>query len=717
MDAEQGPHAFETAPAAKTKVKTKRKSKKTVVSDGMLQIRGEPAQSERDNSQCSTSASSNRGTIRQTDFEGFLTDQLHALKLQLLAYHKRQTVQVHEIAPVEICPRISVKLVGEEGHEEQTAANKINSVSHLKTFHRVSSYASASSGLQIRRMRTTTVMPRHFSELTGRDHVGSEQVWTRFAITKGNVLRRVWSQGIIVFCILYVATLLPYKLAFLDFRIGGDEPESLLWYIIQRVVDVCFWLDLILSFFMSYTNNEDVEVCDIRLIAKRYLTGMFLVDFLACLPSEIIFKVIFDDPSTKSSPSKTIMLSKLQRLARLLRLFRLSQLVKLQHLAVFQKIVRFRGLRMVNLAVGVVWVVHLLGAGWYLCGALHGNAESESWVARRTLPDTTTLVGQPPEVQWVHSMYFVLTVFTTVGFGDMYANTPGEIAYVCMLMMVGGVINGMVLSSVMSILEELDRKEMARIRTANTLRDFADHTQLSPQVTHTMVEYATQSRVGTDVDHVSVKEIFSGLVLPRDVLAELSEKVFKGKLLRHDFLEKVRSFRQIDAFPPRLPICLATMLKVREFEEKEIVYRAGDVPVNLFLVTSGIFAFVDVPTGWTDDDVSPYQLFGPKAFFGAYEVLNAEECRLCTARCETSCTALLLQKSALFELCDDFPTFSETLKVLEHRREGSRQRRLGRLVVPRTYETLACESVARWIHRYTKHKESELRKRNQNILY
>lgn len=46
-----------------------------------------------------------------------------------------------------------------------------------------------------------------------------------------------------------------------------------------------------------------------------------------------------------------------------------------------------------------------------------------------------------PQVQWLHSFYFVLTVFTTVGFGDMSAFTEAEIGYVCFTMLLGAIVN------------------------------------------------------------------------------------------------------------------------------------------------------------------------------------------------------------------------------------------------------------------------------------
>lgn len=630
---------------------------------------------------------------RQT-YETFVDDQLHALKAQLLAYHMQQSIRCgngisspsHDMQLSKFQESGSSPSLPKKKHNEQLVV-----ALDILALPPPSETASRKTH---RRKSSATRVSFAYGFPTARYENESSEIWSYFTLTEENKFRQVWSQAVVGFLIAYVATVFPYKLAFLDFRIQSEETsEPVGWIVVQMIVDVCFWIDLTLNFFTSFRNGEDCEICDLRSIAKRYLKGMFFLDLLACLPSEF-FQLITnpDGSSNRASPTRAINLTKLQRLTRLVRILRLRQLLKLAEVEWVQAVMRFRGFRMVGLAVGVLWVVHLMGSGWYIIASLEAKPMDESWVARRALPDGGTLLDKPPEVQWAHSMYFVLTVFTTVGFGDMSAHTTGEIVYVCMLMMVGGVVNGTVLSYVMSILEESDRKDVAINRTVNTLKDFADHTQLSSSLTHQMVTLARERRVGAEVDSEGMKKLFSSLILPRHVVAKLPPNLWKGRLLRNDLLQHTRRLRQMRELPPRMTLFIASMLSMREFNQEEILYSVGDLPANIFLVLDGVFSYVAVPQGLDTVDLSPYQLLGPRSFFGESEMLTQVESRQSTVRCESpSATALLLAKVDFVKLCADCPGFASAVHILAIRREASRKRRLARLVKIQTYEQLSCD--------------------------
>lgn len=641
------------------------------------------------------------------EYESFLSDELDALKRRLLAHHNQQLLypRTKLVQPREEMERKSSEAKGAltkvKAWPEDLIIDIIKQAPAMKQSSSQRRFSLISQDLP---GRNALFGPSKFPS-TAPGAGRPNPIWTKFALKETNLFRVIWCQAVVGFLIMYVATIFPYKLAFLDFRIGStEEEEELYWIIIQWVVDVCFWIDLVLSFFCTYRTDEDFEVCDIRLIAKRYLTGMFILDLLACMPSQAMQMVLFGgDTNSRASPTRAINLTKLQRLTRILRILRLRQILNLAEMEWAQAIARFRGFRMFGLGAGVFWLVHLFGCGWYICGALSSNAELESWVARRGLPDGTTLLDKGPVNQWVHSCYFVLTVFTTVGFGDMSAFTVGEIIYVSVLMVVGGVVNGMVLSYVMNILEESDRKDLAIQKSVNTLKDFADHTQLSSTVTHYIVNLARQSRNSAEIDSVGVKKLFGGLILPRSAMSELPAKLWKGKLLKNAFFAKGAFVRQVQDLPPRLVLFVASMLKMRDFHEAGVlVYSEGDMPMNIFLVLAGTFAFVhDAPQGTTEGEAAektPYQLFGARTYFGEGEILMGRDLRVTSARCEEAgSVALLLPKQDMLNLCADFPAFGSSLRILAERREASRKRRLAKHVKKRTYEQFAHEVIIRFI--------------------
>ncbi len=54
--------------------------------------------------------------------------------------------------------------------------------------------------------------------------------------------------------------------------------------------------------------------------------------------------------------------------------------------------------------------------------------------------------------------YFVLTVFTTVGFGDITPYTDPEILFGMLFMVMGAVVNSIIVSEVINILMRVDVK-------------------------------------------------------------------------------------------------------------------------------------------------------------------------------------------------------------------------------------------------------------------
>ena len=89
-----------------------------------------------------------------------------------------------------------------------------------------------------------------------------------------------------------------------------EKSDKYFIFIWDWCVEGLFYTDLLLNFFHSYRDPETLNpVEDFLLIAKNYMGGWFVIDFLACFPFQVMFK-------------SGIML-KLVRLARLPRLIKL----------------------------------------------------------------------------------------------------------------------------------------------------------------------------------------------------------------------------------------------------------------------------------------------------------------------------------------------------------------------------------------------------------
>jgi len=146
----------------------------------------------------------------------------------------------------------------------------------------------------------------------------------RCIITEDNKVKQKWDFYIILI-ILYVALVVPYRMAF-------DSKDTTGWKVWSTMVDVSFGMDIVFTFFSAYSEPETgMPVYDKKEIAKQYLKGWFWIDTFSILPIESFFNKIFKF-SSKSSGSGINVLAKFPRIARIYSLVRFIRLTKLMRL-------------------------------------------------------------------------------------------------------------------------------------------------------------------------------------------------------------------------------------------------------------------------------------------------------------------------------------------------------------------------------------------------
>jgi len=583
-----------------------------------------------------------------------------------------------------------------------------------------------------------------------------ENCGERFVFTQDHVLVMAWSV-ILLFLLIYVGTVFLFRFAFLTFHIDetGTEIDPLeegnvAWNTVDACVDALFWFDLVINFFLSYEDADGHEVTDMWVIAQHYLMGGFWLNLVACLPTSVareIIDVVFNLQGGSSSADLGVTRAyRLQRISRLARLARLARIAKLasisnrfRNLDWFQSL---RGVRVVNFLLGLIFTCHLMACGWYLTAALHDNP-GVTWVARREFGENKTLLHQSPIEQWLTSMYFILTVFSTVGFGDMSAVTEAEIVYVVLTMVVGAVVHSIVISEVIQIITTTDRLGEWCQKQAQLLEDFSDHVDLHPNARNSvMANLKERSRQSMAAEHMhsskdEVKRLILSNVLPRSIIGQLPDALYCGRLCRNVFISA-----HVSMMPPRLPSLMAIHLVSREFLSGEVIFQLHDYAFYLGLVIQGNFACVGKPgqRGGKDampfhavaaalhsepqhslskhsrqscsqvasashqlrseegasSHLFPYRLFGPNSYFGDMECLTSSM-RKATVRCELSGTVLILKKPDLFELIQEFPQFGEMWASAAWRRERFRKSLLKQLKAPLSYQNFSAVTIQRFV--------------------
>lgn len=580
-------------------------------------------------------------------------------------------------------------------------------------------------------------------------------------LTEDSYIRRIWNM-IVLFLLLYTATYFPFQLCFIDLQVNQEmqATQGMLDRPLDFVVNCLFYVDLVLNFFLSYKNSKGHEVIDLKLTARNYLRTYFVPNLVACIPPQLIEAIAAAD--VRADILEVTRFSRLQRMSRLARLVRLIQLSKLiRFLDESPMVTQFRnlrGVRIINLFCMLSWVAHMVCCGWYLCAALQTSVPyQDTWLGMRIVDSSggnLVFKGdgtlQSPEVQWLHSFYFVLTVFTTVGFGDMSAFTEAEIGYVCFTMLLGAIVNSIILNEVISTLTRLDENSTRVQQQMQVVQDFSEHCNLARPLRKQLVRWARENRAEKHgFDRAWMRELLTNGSMPIRLVGQLPSAIFSGKLVRNRFLS-VCSRKFQHGLPPRFYMLLALQLDILDFEKDQMVYHCHDQAFSIYLVLKGVFASVALPSpeggvienvdfladvmellknaktrsteqswrswlfrggrsfgtfsSFLEDDIlerpkmlrlSPFLLHCEGSYFGDIEVLATPPLqRLSSVRCEREGGKLLqLHKDKLQRLLKDFPDCLSAWLTQARRHAQKRSTKLRTLTTPMDIMDLAKRDI------------------------
>jgi CRP-like cAMP-binding protein len=559
----------------------------------------------------------------------------------------------------------------------------------------------------------------------------------RFVLTEEDSVRKYWDL-VLAALLMYTALVFPYTLCFVELKVPAETrpPTTLFSVVVKWIVDGLFWVDLAINFFCSYRASDGREVKNVMKIWRNYMHGYFVINFLACLPSEV-FSLIFEyvangsDKVDGQNAPKAARLARLQRLSRLVRLMRVIRLAKfhafVSNNSVWKWIqVNVAAVRVVNLFGMLALATHILGCGWYLT-AVFASDPADSWLGRRVIDISgNTLLESSGSTQWLQSAYFVFTILTTVGFGDMSAVNDAEIVYVLFVMIVGTIIHSIIVSEVITALTNVDASKKTVEAQKSLVEQFAQHTEMSKTHEMQLKEWLDIPRKGEiDFDREGMNRLFMSGKLPRTIIGKLPVDLFRGELMKSSFVTVCKySLYGERPLPPRFLILLAALSTKAAYRKDDVLYHEHDYPYSIYIVLTGTFAYVrqklhvsapsrlmrsgsnmclgselsrqqmlsgsmsalfsspsfrrnsksDKPAATVVPKpiMWPYQLFSYRSYFGDVELLCRTSGRLANAVCMRAGEVLLLSKNDVVKITDEFPDLTSRWRKKAHQRENHR---------------------------------------------
>ncbi|NWI66623.1 KCNH4 protein, partial [Todus mexicanus] len=354
------------------------------------------------------------------------------------------------------------------------------------------------SHLQAARRQGRTVMHRLNSQFVRRDHsemkinrnvfenkpsvpeykVASVQK-SRFILLHYSIFKALWD-WLILMATFYVAVTVPYNVCFTGTEDSLSAARSTI--VSDIAVEMLFiTADIVLNFRTTYVSQSGQVVYDPRSICIHYVATWFFVDLIAALPFDLLY--IFNVTVTS--------LVHLLKTVRLLRLLRLLQ--KLDRYSQYSAMVLTLLMSMFAL------LAHWMACIWYVIGRqeLESN-DPQTWDIgwlhelgkRLEAPYINNSLGGPSiRSAYIASLYFTLSSLTSVGFGNVCANTDTEKIFSICTMLIGALMHAVVFGNVTAIIQRMYSRRSLYHTRMKDLKDFIRVHRLPQQLKQRMLEY------------------------------------------------------------------------------------------------------------------------------------------------------------------------------------------------------------------------------------
>lgn len=264
----------------------------------------------------------------------------------------------------------------------------------------------------------------------------------------------------IILCLtFYTAIMVPYNVAFKN---KTSEDVSLL--VIDSIVDVVFFIDIVLNFHTTFVGPGGEVVSDPKVIRKNYFKSWFLIDLLSCLPYDV-FNAFDHDEDVSVARGVCVCvrvcgersrvrcvcpqgIGSLFSALKVVRLLRLGRVVRK-----LDRYLEYGAAMLILLLCFYMLVAHWLACVWYSIGRSDADSGLQySWLWKlanvtqspysyvwSNESDGPELVNGPSrKTMYVTALYFTMTCMTSVGFGNVAAETDNEKIFTICMMIVAG---------------------------------------------------------------------------------------------------------------------------------------------------------------------------------------------------------------------------------------------------------------------------------------
>mmetsp|Transcript_6805 Transcript_6805/g.12291 ORF Transcript_6805/g.12291 Transcript_6805/m.12291 type:complete len:645 (+) Transcript_6805:1942-3876(+) len=445
---------------------------------------------------------------------------------------------------------------------------------------------------------------------------------------------------VLTLILFYTAAIMPIRVAFYDV-VFFDA-----WTIIDLMMDALFAFDIFVNCVVTYEKRDgSLERCSRKVICSYARTWMAF-DVLACLPFSFIeFKNEEQDydSSRANRYNQLIRLLRVPRLYKLLRILRIAKAFKNYRnntlISQLQDYLRMnsRVYKFIKFLATVLFCVHIMGCIWFLTARIDGFTP-DSWVVRRGILDAD--VG----VQYLNSIYWAFTTLTTVGYGDISAESQIEMVIAVCWMIFGVGFYSFTIGSLSSFLSTIDTRDSLLNEKLAATNEFAKETGISERCKKKITSAVKYSTIKSSNIWNDKHQLFNEL--PKDLRYEVALSMYSG--VAHDlpfFKGKDKAF----------VVYVMPLLKPSAVLNGEYLYREGEFPCEVYFIVKGR---VNLVIGKSE---IAYKSFLKGSYIGEVELIMMEA-RLDNCQAFGDSEFLVMQKEDFANILEEFPSEAKEIK-------------------------------------------------------
>uniref|UniRef100_A0A8C1CAA3 Voltage-gated delayed rectifier potassium channel KCNH4 n=2 Tax=Cyprinus carpio TaxID=7962 RepID=A0A8C1CAA3_CYPCA len=389
---------------------------------------------------------------------------------------------------------------------------------------------------------------------------------SKFILLHFSTFKAGWD-WLILLATFYVAVTVPYNVCFI-----GDQDLTRSTTVTDIAVEILFIIDIVFSFRTTYVSKSGQVIFDARQICIHYMTTWFIIDLVAALPFDLLY-------AFKVSVVSVVHLLKTVRLLRLLRL-----LQKMDRYSQHSTVVLTLLMSMFAL------LAHWMACIWYIIGKKEVESNADTWdigwlheLGKRLespyegvssgAVNRTLSSGPSLRSIYIAALYFTLSSLTSVGFGNVSANTDAEKIFSICTMLIGALMHALVFGNVTAIIQRMYSRWSSYHTRTKDLKDFIRVHHLPQSLKQRMLEYfQTTWSVNNGIDSNELLKDFPD-ELRSDIAMHLNKEIL-----------------ELSVFSSLSRGCLRSLslhIKTSFCAPGEYLLRQGDALQALFFVCSG----------------------------------------------------------------------------------------------------------------------------------